>query len=377
PRPSPRPPPDPDRINFFIILHLAIRYTSAVVEEDKVWLFAPDLSILCVMNKNTKKIRYVADFGNGREDTFFLYYGIIKAGDCIYAYPCAEKAEELAIYDTLQDKVEFKKIRWGRNDWKRANHKIVAAYVFHDFLYLIGQNLPIIIKINLQNFEQQIFELGITFEMWKNIERIGNKLLIPSRDSRMLVVFDVESDMFELKELPINEEGAVIIKHCGEQLFVVPTDARAIYEINMKKRTINKKYMISDIKEFYYTKYAFYSLFIKKDFVYLFPYETNMIVKINRLTGKAESVWIDSKAKNYRYFNCWEWDENYIAGCYSYNGESFDLYDMETGQLEQYPYAPPENIEKYWIKRRSEGHNEKPDESRLGLRGFIKLILAE
>ncbi len=354
---------------------MSIRYTSAVVEENKIWLFAPDLSILCVLDKDTKKIKYVADLGDKKDNKVFLYYGIIKIGDCIYAFPCQDKADDIAIYDILQDKVKYRKIEWSREEWKRKSNKIVGAYCMNDYLYLVGQNLPIIIKINLQSFEQQIFDLGIEYTMWKNIEQIEDKLFIPSLDNKILIVFDTTNDTFELKELPIETEGIAIVRHWEGQLFVVPAGSTDIYEINLEKWIVHKKYSLGNINGLCYREYPFNNLFVKNDFLYLFPQDANIIVKINRINGATESIYTYSDEKNYRYHTCFVWNEHYIAGCYSY-GEHIDLYNTETDRLEVYNSILPENIHIYWEKRLQEGDCKEISENQLGLSKFIKLVIA-
>lgn len=348
---------------------------NVVTEDDKIWMLVPTLSILCVMDKKTKNLKYVTDFCKEKDRSGFehSYYGIVKVNDCIYAYP--NRADNIVIYDITLDAVRYMSLEWEREEWREFDDKLSAAYYIAGQLYLIGQFLPVVIKIDVNTLEQKTFHLETQNAMWKKSKQIGNKIYIPSLDSAALVIFDTSTDTYEIKDVPICAKGIACVEHQGDQLLVVPTDSADIYELDIEKWTVNKRYDLNGIAGLQYDKgeTPFMHLFIEHNSYWLFPWNANMIVKIDTAAGTAESVYTYTDQKRNRYINASWWDDNHIFGYYAY-GEHLDLCNTQTGEIDVYPNLPPCNMDSYWKNKLKDGCNETIYESEIGLSCFLKLI---
>lgn len=220
--------------------------------ENEVYFSSANFNGLFRMNLSSRKMEYITKFEHCPKYQRAFYGRQHLAGDKIYFVPIG--ADELAIYDTKNSKLEYMDVDKGKNG-------ILGSFIENQYLWLLMREYPNrMVRLNLENYEKEENSLD-----WEYIfSQIGEDVrkeagfhdspflqtvyendtiwYIPNYCSGRLISYNIRTKQTCVHILPGYEQEKIhSIAVKDDVMIVVLKDKKKILEWNRNASTIQKR----------------------------------------------------------------------------------------------------------------------------------------
>ena len=323
---------------------------------ENLWFTAFAFNALLKMDKQTREIKYVDSFSDEDKSGVQLYGKITENNGKLFFSPFS--AHEIAIYDVKAKAFEKKSIIEPKNTQKSTymNHaKFWHIEKYGKYIYLPGCSYPAIARYDTETGKMDYFTDWV-----KHVDILANagdvyflhgyadenKLLLPTCNANAVVVFDMERCSSEVYEVGNKKNRYSNICFDGNDYWLMSRTNTPVVKWN----PANGEYKEYDSypNGFRHGDYNFCGICYANGFVWLFPYQANMALKIDVKTGEIsiaeefqpECEHPDKATVNFNYHMA------KVIGdkMYAHTGKSNRLieYDIKTKKLREDDIIFPE-----------------------------------
>lgn len=258
---------------------------------------------------NKKNIEFLCEFPGEEKNQENLYMRtVLYQGKIVFA---PSSAKQVAIYDISKNK--FKMLTIKRNEIKDKFYDII---IYKECVFLIGHRYPAILKINMVDYSihyinNWVDDLKNTSE--KNFpgfvfaeKLIDNKLWIPQFISNLIMIFDLETNSYQIIKIK-NAEGNIsgIVK--GDENVYLCING-TIYKLDSN----NICHKIGEKREW---EGILCHLIYTKDKMFLFPIgriSHGSAVSVSLDTYQSKKLFVEKTNGKYCSFSCVRRYENKI-----------------------------------------------------------------
>lgn len=240
-------------------------------------------------------VRFVSKIKAELDKSRFLYSDSVTVDDFIVYAP--NRADNICVF--YPDSKSFKYIKIDSDIFPSNQGKFSKCIHYDGKVFFIPQQIPYIIKLNIETFELEYIDLRVnTGDVFfkKGCCVDNNIVYIPSIINKCYYVLDMDTGRTDKVELDAPIKGVWSIAKYKDDLWMISHPESYILKVDLKT---NETMCISqfpqdvDIKD-----YGFAMSFIKDGFYYACPVKSNSFVRVNCLTGEVEKVVMNDFIEN-------------------------------------------------------------------------------
>lgn len=253
---------------------------GACLVGNNIWIIDVETNSLCTMNIENAQINSEFFFEDKERRSI---YRLCENEGKIYGFPGIGK--QICRYDPEIKRMEYFTESTENEIW--CHHYAVEKY--NNQAYLFPMFSSDILKIDLMNLEN-IEHISLSSPkdkytcysrkyLTKKFVRCGKNIIIPSGENNKLLIFDLESNKYEWKQIGYGECGFEDIEKGEESIFLLTNDKRLI-EMSYTF-TWQREYLLEE-------EYSF--IVACKQSLILVPKHDNKFLKINLKDGKMDNI---------------------------------------------------------------------------------------
>lgn len=333
--------PVPDEIN-------SLSFSDCLVENKAAWFVPRQMNALCKLDVDKGAIDIVAGLPGNTRDLPIPYLDVIKIKEKIYLLPY--NADSLLIYDLEKKLVERVKIpETDKESFDRMIH-------YQDYLFLKPKCYPSLVRYDLRDgtliyyrdcLKPFLRKDGEPMFMWAVAQR-DNILLLGSAQQNKVLAFNMDNGRHKVHT----------VGKAGNSYFSMAFDGKDYWLTQGKKSAIVRwAYKTGRIREYdeFPKGFAvngpagglpFISIVCCGGFLLAFPSMGNMIIKIDKATGKMseydaglpyrEGVHKSDFYHGTAYYFAKKIDDTHVAALSSYDN-SLILFNVQNHTWEKHP----------------------------------------
>ncbi len=264
---------------------------DAYLENDNLWFMHCHYNALCKMDINTGKAEIVDLVPYEPLNKDRLFYEIVRINEKLYFAP--HRAKELAVYDL--SKKHFVGVAH-----KRVVRNIATQFSrivhYKDYLFIIPTYYPALVRYDIKNniykyypnFNDALkmegnrtYQNGPLFLNAVYVE--GDLLLVASAISNTVVEFNMETENINIHKVGSAGNNYFGMEYDGNDYWLIPYKSKVIVKWN---RITGRAFEYAQFPEgFISGNNPFFSIISCNEYMLAFPKHANMIVKIDKNTG--------------------------------------------------------------------------------------------
>lgn len=362
-------------------MHLCVQ--DIVADGNIIWFTVHDMAAILKYDRSTGCCEIEAVLPGKYLDDELIVGLIYKMDNIIVLAPI--KGVNIYLYDI--DKRQFISSSSSRTDNGVRKDSNVGINEFYgkaqseDAAILLGKGHPGIAVCRNRKVEEYKFPQKLcrntdgTFKGFfgSNAAVFCNKAYIPVCNAKELVVFDLNENRFVGKYDCVQETIACCADREG--VWLVPQDKGELQYINLSE---NKLYAINDYPIGFCGMESrwFQSGQCCNDAVVLFPYKSNMLLRVNVHTHEMTCVIPFEDCETIKYTCSGVFDEKHVWGFY-YPNKRLDIIDCQNWSIESIFINYPVNILNI-LRDKGRLHNDRmATEKILPLNDLIRMLKSE
>lgn len=256
---------------------------------DDFWFTASNFNALFRMDKQTWKPHYISSFQRETASGQRLYGPIIAYDGKLYFTPCL--AREIAEYDTERNtirKISLPDIAGRKRTRDMTGLKFGSVFQYKTWLFFVGCHYPAIVRIDMLTGELDCFsdwleplgKLASEHETvyFKSACVTGSLIVAAAMNANAVVVFDMDTCISKVYEVGSKKCRYSGICFDGNDYWMSPRLDGPVVRWNPD--TTYTEY--NDLPDgFEYGTLSFWTIRYSAGYVWLFPNQANMALKIN------------------------------------------------------------------------------------------------
>jgi hypothetical protein len=273
---------------------------------ENIWFTPLSFNSLFRINKQTWETKHIGTFPNEKMNGFALYGKIEKYEGKLYFSP--HKANEIAVYDIKLNK--FGKINIDRPNITNKNDytsKFWFSATYEEYVFFVPTEYPAIIRYNSETGELDYFSDWIKkIEQLKDSGKLyfskgcvlGEDLFLPCTNANAVVVFNLKKCVSKVYKVGDAKYSYKNMCHDGNNFWILPRTNTPVIKWN-PDLNIYKEYN-NFPNGFVDGDFNFVGINYLNGFIWLFPYNANMSLKINI---EDDSIMIADEFQNECYLH--------------------------------------------------------------------------
>lgn len=295
---------------------------AVAVQENRAWLAANNMNLLLEIDTETWRVLRRGIFDKYSAYAKRLYGAAVYYRGHVYFAPM--KANEIAVYDTMHERVEYLELEEGKsfgNAVYRTEWKFYGAFVYNDRVYFVGYSYPAIVEINPQNYSIQYHDMWVAQLAGDIIESknyfyfsrdyfihddclflacagIGALMKIDLRDMRK----------FETINLIGHADGFSAMVKDEDVVWLTGRFHGTVYSYDLKTGIVKMEQRCGNEEK----TWCFSTSFCCGQYIYFIPAMLDSVLRIDRETHTLDKIEFENKGKKHpvRWFNF-----NYYGMC--------------------------------------------------------------
>ena len=328
-----------------------LAFENIHVMENDIWFTAYNYNALFKMDRSSWQTEYVGSFPNEKQDGWRLYASILEHDEKLVFVPSA--AEEIAEYNI--NKKTFKKTRIMEPentlvDKYKPEAKFYAAAKYKNYIFFIACSYPAFIRYDVNSgkidyYTDWVEELNGLNEDSKDVYFrqaacvVDSCFIVASCSANAFVQFDMENCISKVFRVGNKDARYSGICHDGKDFWGAPRNEGPIVRWNRETNTF-KEYN-NFPKGYTKCKYSFWSTCFAGGFVWLFPNQANMALRIDPTNEKIEIATGLQEKLEAVIENKGQYSENYLMGqskdniiyAHTGKGNEFIEYDINNQKM--------------------------------------------
>lgn len=265
-------------------------YNSLIVGND-VWFISSELNELCKMDIRQGNVE-VIEIIPSQQNVKDYHLGIQKVGDQLIILPCHAG-------DIIE--IDLKKKKINGNSYKQSldNNNFDKYIRYKKYIFMKPRAYPAIVRYDIEEkiftYYTECMEEFLKYLDKKN-EMIflgevcvrGSCILMASCKTNKILEFDMDTGRHQTHIVGSDKLNYAGMTYDGTDFWLIPYEGKAIVKWNYE----TKKYWEFDDYpvRFKGDKWLFIDIIPCKDYLLAFPAFSNMIIKIEKATGKLTEV---------------------------------------------------------------------------------------
>lgn len=326
---------------------MRIRFKHAVFEKDKAWIIPTNLSGIVEVDLNESRSRLITRM-DGYELFVDMSHGPIqKNGDYIAAAPVM--GEDFYLFNIRTNRLLKFSITEYIEKHSELNSnigKFLASFCCGENIYFVGSGYPGIAKININSEQLAIIDIEENFHGWlgNSVGIFKNQVFIPIRNRKEFLVFDMDKEQYKLQEIG---SYACLAVCCDENnMCLIPMENGNIEIYDIREQKLRKQIKLPDNCSGEAMACWYCSAVYHCGYVWIFPFKSNMILRLNLQTEETICVKKFDNISNIKYLKAGIYDENKVWGFHE-NENRLDIIDCQTFSMESIYIYPPNNINEF------------------------------
>lgn len=290
---------------------LSVRFWDGYFENDMVWFVADKYNALCKMNLQTGKIEVIDQIPETLIQDF-QYCDVLKINDKIIMQP--HNAASICEYDLQKEellKKSFKDPLYYGNFDRMIQYK--------QYIFMKPKSYPAILRYDIHTGEYKYYTKCIEKFMkyretnnenmftWGVCKR-DNLLLLASSKINQVLEFNMDTGGSKIHTVGSKGSNFIGMDFDGMDYWLIPNESKAIVRWNFE--TGNTTEYSEFPEHFIGDSEAFISIVFCGSFLLAFPRKANMIVKINKNTGKMSEFDLGLPYKEGDRHSCYNYNES-------------------------------------------------------------------
>lgn len=274
----------------------------------KIWMLGAEYNILFECENIYGKVERIEKLPYEQDQNRDRYRQISAYKNLIFIYPY--QSDKLLVFNI--DTREFSEIPLLNRNYEFLYSRYIGLYMDRLLLFLI--DCCAIIEINVQDWSQKIHWLNQKFRhriASNDIKHAGDNIILPICDENIILVYDLKSN--QLEEICISDyEGGINTVAFDGQSYWLTGNSKEIIKWNVTHKSIetkislpegikiylppkenNKKVWIDLNKANEESAVPFLKSIFFNGFVFLFPFRSNIIMKIEVESGEISICWLN------------------------------------------------------------------------------------
>ncbi len=279
-----------------------ICFRNVCMINQHAWFSADNFNALCYMDLKSHLVHYVASIPN--EDFFAqnLYIDIKYVDEKLILTPSC--ANEIAVYDINTSTFQKYKLKPPKDFGKLPyipRLKFFSSIVSGHSIYFIARRYPAIVELNLKdnsvlyydewlNEIQEYIQYPLAY-FRQDVAVQGDSFFLISPSSNIIMEFNTKTKktaLFNGNDIKISYST---ITQTDDTLWLDTLHAGSIH---IAKIAQNRIYDVNKIKNYPHKfkggEVNFFHSIQKGDFIYYFPFNANMIIKVNKITANITDI---------------------------------------------------------------------------------------
>ena len=271
---------------------------------------------------------------HGRICGYTAHTSITFHNGIIYLTPCFMPS--IIAYDInrgISSEITLREDVPAINMYYSKQYKFIESFVYGDAIFFVGLSYPAIIRYlpetgQVDYYSDWYKHYADTKMVIFNAACIAGTKIVAVGESRSILFFDMESLSFDIYEFDEQTEGFLSVSYDGGNYWLAPIADAPIFCWNPHDGILREcgdypKDLLRCDRMFNKAAYSNNSL-------WLFPLNTNQILKLDCNSGKMETVRsFPGAGKAESSHNFAQLDGNVISTSFC-RGNGFDLYDINT-----------------------------------------------
>ena len=232
---------------------MSLKY--AAISGDAIYILCDPIPYIIEIDICTKDIRKKIICPEKINPEGELFSGIYVENDKLALVPLC--AKNLWIYDLKNDM--WDKIDISKHVTTETKYKFYGGQMKSSTLYMYGYDYKGILSIDIETYEMyEILENGDKSGGFKGVSTVikGNDLYIPRRDKNELIMIDINTRQYKLKNLNIRtHEDNDGIAYDGSSFFVLKNSGNVLYKFDEEFLNVEELYFdnfFDSIKNFFW-----------------------------------------------------------------------------------------------------------------------------
>lgn len=270
-----------------------VEFMDCEVEENLVWFVVLKYHLLCQLDSDTGRIEVLGRIPESEGMKGVSYVNIIKDRDTLIMMPYS--AEGICEYNLMTR--QFIKYYFNKEDVVLKFGRMIQ---YKNFLYLLPQEYPAIVRFNLDTKEIIYYHECITNMRSRMTKKYGwapfvwgvctfeNLLFLASAWSNHVMIFDMDTE--EYKVYQVGSENNLYRGIVADETYcwLILQNGNEVVRWN---RITDESVEYNDYPEgFNNCGIAFKNILKFDDKLYLIPFNSNNFIKLDVLTGSTELV---------------------------------------------------------------------------------------
>ena len=356
-------------------------FENAIMHRGKIFFTDYDSPRLFVYD-GREEVTMLAHLPGG-ENQKRAYGTICAYEDCLYVASFNAEGE---IYKCNINNGEFEKIDISERSNSQIvnNGKFFNSYVVDNKIYFVGGSFLGIIIYDPKKKECVIWDnwikdvLSLTGELdgkviFRRTILINKKIVAPMCNNNTVFIFDLNSQEYGVFQIGEKGDGFSAICFDGEFFWLAPRNEGEIIKWDAKT---NQLFEFSNYPEGYIRKaYSTSDIFVLNDKVIITPMESNMILEVNRFTGKIKEY--KKEFRGFRHIDVTCFKKKVLICVKGVNAKlksTVYLIDKDTEEIEEMPFIYSNDDAKYLTYEWNLFHNRIENNNRIMYERYNKSL---
>ncbi len=355
---------------------MCVKFSDIIIENRKMWFVPSNVTGLVEADLDSNQSLFIGQ-NKGQVILASNKYGPIQKlnSDIVIAPVFGED-----FYQYNLDSGIYKKLRMTdyQEDFLRERDKygkFQAAFSNDENMYFIGVGYSGIAKIDTKTWNGRYINIQIDKDslFGRCVGICEETVYIPIRNKNKMLIYHLKSDEYEIQSVGIENCIAICAKE--NKLCCIPSIGSRIEIYDIKTQKLQEIHLPDKIEG--KKSGRWYCTAVNHcNFVWVFPFYSNMIMRIDTDTGNAICVHMFHDDSEASFLNAGICDEDTIWG---FDGKKNELVliDCKSLRMERKRIMPPQNTAEYMdIEKGFELYKTKAvAEGYLDLKGLIHHIL--
>ena len=253
----------------------------AVSENGEGYASAIEFNGLFHLDMATGRCRYIGMFPDEDPNKQYMHLTAQYCNGNVFFFP--QRGEYIFVYNI--ERKSFDKINLPETTYSKyfKHIKLAQSFVYKEKVYVIGATYPAVIEIDSQSLETNFFPINVeneTIMFRAGGIKLGEQALVPSLNSNIVLQFNFETKDLNLLRLKGQYRGSWSMTYDEKYFWFTPRyENDPIVRWDMEKNEVveieefPKGYIGSDI--------SYIRCFYQDKYVWMYPENANMILKIN------------------------------------------------------------------------------------------------
>lgn len=323
-----------------------MRFADIIIESPKAWFIPADVTGLIEADLDSECSQFIGQ-NKGKVILSSNQFGPIQkiGSDIVIAPVFAEGFYRYNLDSGIGSKLYIEDYQKCFLRGKDKYGKFQTSFSYGDKVYFVGAGYSGIAKIDTKTWEGKCINVPLDADslFGRGVGICGGKVYIPIRNKNEMVIYHMESDYCEKQN--VGRENCIALCIEGNKLCCVPITGKRIEIYDIESGNIQEVFLPEDIKgkngdRWYCTAVSHCG------FVWIFPFYSNMILRLDMKTGNAVCVHRFIEDSQIYFINAGIYDENTIWGFEGSKNELI-LLDCKSLCIRTKRIMYPQNAKEY------------------------------